>query len=746
MIRRKRNIRIYVRNKMRYNPEAKVYDFLHVEIDNFAGTTIGHIKEDVKRRCGNSSLKIDDLYLDNQKLADDRSVAHYNLEDGTILETTSNPFWVTCLNIKRIEVEQEQAQNPNDKHTQNWTQRSILRKRTLLSVLLNSKKEFQSQPPHFPELEDLVMYLERLGKKGAQMNPNYTQKDLQLMYQDYISHDLGSDDPIGSFIHRHAVRLGLRQPGKNHYDNRGTGIAGDETTDTGTFKQVQNKTPRAPRNRNKERWCEDCEVNRAEIYCPDCQNAHGGQGLVLCGNCSQTLHLGAARRRHNVKDRQPRLSMTEKEIKLKAQPLTDTDLQDKQNGRYVGGFECMENSLISKGLVQREASANPTYALTETGQELAGMLFNFQQSVQRYMRSNDQPQQIPQHYNTACGTRKVCLIIDEQERDKERLLEIAARNNIDAQVLPFIVERKSWEDLENSIKTKRFQKQVNNMLESGLICYYLLEGYVQNLRYKATEQHQKFLKGHVEKLLLDHGFYLNYTGILKDRYVTYATYLSRTSRQRVDNVLQRSDFRSCQLTVWMSHKFIDSIFSDWYKEKPLLDLVKEETTSTKVNKHLLVIQGLENYNKKRQSLMNKCLLEAYDYPNIDVYVVRTETADETRRLQTEIQQRSNECQRLHQSQGQRLQAGEDHQNTRTRKTPQKRKHQSNDINKTPDKTTITNIEEEDYPSDLQTETFMLQQALALSSSVSEPGHNQVLMIIKRCHLKREGVLLQKHRP
>lgn len=45
------------------------------------------------------------------------------------------------------------------------------------------------------------------------MNPNYTQKDLQLMYQDYISHDLDSDDPIGSFIHRNAVRLGLRQPG-----------------------------------------------------------------------------------------------------------------------------------------------------------------------------------------------------------------------------------------------------------------------------------------------------------------------------------------------------------------------------------------------------------------------------------------------------------------------------------------------------------------------------------------------------
>ena len=29
-----------------------------------------------------------------------RSVAHYNLEDGSILESTSNPLWVSCLYIK----------------------------------------------------------------------------------------------------------------------------------------------------------------------------------------------------------------------------------------------------------------------------------------------------------------------------------------------------------------------------------------------------------------------------------------------------------------------------------------------------------------------------------------------------------------------------------------------------------------------------------------------------------------------
>ena len=41
----KKEIRIYVRNKARYNPETKERDFLFVDINNFAGTTIGDIKE-----------------------------------------------------------------------------------------------------------------------------------------------------------------------------------------------------------------------------------------------------------------------------------------------------------------------------------------------------------------------------------------------------------------------------------------------------------------------------------------------------------------------------------------------------------------------------------------------------------------------------------------------------------------------------------------------------------------------------
>jgi len=41
----RRNICIYVRNKARYNPETNGKDFLCVNVTNFAGTTIGDIKE-----------------------------------------------------------------------------------------------------------------------------------------------------------------------------------------------------------------------------------------------------------------------------------------------------------------------------------------------------------------------------------------------------------------------------------------------------------------------------------------------------------------------------------------------------------------------------------------------------------------------------------------------------------------------------------------------------------------------------
>ena len=40
-----KRMRLFVRNKARYNPASKEYGFLHVDFVNYAGTTIGNIKE-----------------------------------------------------------------------------------------------------------------------------------------------------------------------------------------------------------------------------------------------------------------------------------------------------------------------------------------------------------------------------------------------------------------------------------------------------------------------------------------------------------------------------------------------------------------------------------------------------------------------------------------------------------------------------------------------------------------------------
>uniref|UniRef100_K1P5Q1 Crossover junction endonuclease MUS81 n=1 Tax=Magallana gigas TaxID=29159 RepID=K1P5Q1_MAGGI len=783
---RKRSVTIYVRNKQRYNPASKLYNFINVRVENFAGTKIGDIKEEARRQSGNNA-KIDDLYLNNERLADDRSVAHYNLEDGTILETTSNPFWAVCLFIKHCEAEEEKRKNPDNPDIQNWT-----------------NNEFKSQPPHFPTLDDFVAYINNLKKKGAAMNPYYTQRHLGEMFTDYQELDVGrSSDPLGAFINRYAVKLGFRNLDDNENEEHQPREMGrkqkGKKVDRAEDRAKQSKNTGAA-NRGKV-TCDDCESTLAELYCGDCQNAQGGQGLNLCMPCSQLIHAGAARRRHNVQDvtsapkvskpyvphafkapfsillglysglteRRPVLSMTEDQIKLRAQPLTDTDLQDKQTGQYCGGFDCMEKILMAKGLVQREDSRNPTYALTETGEELAGQLYEFQQSVQRFLKLNNVPH-IPQSINTVCGTRKVCLIIDEQERDKDRFHQIATERGVDVQfrqlgagdylwiltppmasptlrytqqqptqekVLPFLVERKSWEDFKDSVRTKRFQKQVNHMLHSGIDqCFYLMEGSINSGRYKPSAEQQKNLKDLLEKIFLDNGFYVNYTaswyksaiwllwatalaseaqrkGQLSGQGMTYAEFMKRTSGQSRCPTLTRTDFRQTDWKTWEAEQFIDGIFRDSINEISLIDSFKKDLGAAE--RHVLNIHDLEAYNKFM----------------LGVYIVRTEKAEDRQRIQGEVDWRSGG-----QAENRRRQ-GQDPSNPRTRGLENIEKTKGYILGGAPEHTTRNPSTSEPgsdpvksdlvFAPDSQTENFMIQQALALSSREVAEQENRALL-------------------
>ncbi|XP_048250150.1 uncharacterized protein LOC124139143 [Haliotis rufescens] len=449
--------------------------------------------------------------------------------------------------------------------------------------------------------------------------------------------------------------------------------------------------------------CEDCEAMAAELYCPDCQGVGERAGVCLCLTCADKLHSGALKRNHGVKDVRvaprtpkqyiphpyrapfailigmyrglldmpPMLSMNEGEIKIRAQPFTDTDLQDKQTGRYVGGFDCMENTLMNKGLVQKEAADRHTFALTESGQRLGEQLHLFHTAVAKFMAGNNVPTVPVQHIYSQCGTRRLYLVIDDKERDVQRLSKLARDHGIPTLIrslpagdyvwilspplpsphteyngnnrsaetlLPFIVERKSWDDYYNSWRGSRFQRQVNNMKASGVEnCFYLVEGSVKNLRFVSADLQQR-LKDQLVPLMVEDGFYVNYTsswsksaqwlcwmtslvaqaykdGVFKKQ-MTFSD-LQRNIRESNRNPSLRPGRRRGKSHVWLSQDIIQCISSSTGNNSltKTCEANFGPAAGSRDPCQLLVIEGLEMYNKQRSGLLIKCCESVANTPH-----------------------------------------------------------------------------------------------------------------------------------
>ena len=75
------------------------------------------------------------------------------------------------------------------------------------------------------------------------------------------------------------------------------GTAGNNKAcdDSGRQRETRN-TKIGKRAPQKQRTCEDCEVNLATQFCSDCQPP-----LVLCDECAVVLHRGVTRRNHQLK-------------------------------------------------------------------------------------------------------------------------------------------------------------------------------------------------------------------------------------------------------------------------------------------------------------------------------------------------------------------------------------------------------------------------------------------------------------
>ncbi|XP_070207076.1 uro-adherence factor A-like isoform X2 [Littorina saxatilis] len=701
-----RSIRLYVRTKRTYGPEYFQIPLWYIDVTDFAGCTVGKIKEACRSKK-DSKPKVDDLFYQNQSLADDRSVAHYNLPDGAILETTSNPIMVAMIYTKMIEIERERDAHPDDIGVQRWTHKSHIKKQTLLSVLFNAKKLDDVQPPHFPTYDDFVIYLERLGRKGANVNPRYSGRDFVRWFAEYLELDTGQPDPVRSFQARHAARLGLTGPKGAGGEPAATGGDKKGKNPKGKGKQLVKRNPATaparPRQPKQDRLCEDCEQNLAEIYCESCVGPGGSLGVLLCLECTHQVHRGALRGNHDCKDiseapRAPRnpqgycphpykapfaivlamtralsenrqqLSMDEEEIKQRAQPLTDTDLHDKQAGKIMGGFDCIENTLIPKNLIQKEASGRHTYALTQAGRELGQKLDIYDQALQRFLFDSRVPR-LPARQNFSVGNQRLVLVVDEHERDLPRLHSLARTAGVKVIVrklpvadyvwvltpqsdpaggvsyegdhpeqeimLPVLVERKSWNDLHDTMRFGRWDQQIRKMKACGLLLnFVLIEGCIDDLR-QVTHDRKDKLQCDLERLSLEEGFHVGRTSCWSksSAWLFWMTHLlaSAYARGRFQGkTLLFSDLQSrvtrglremragrvvrplhppgpCH--VWEADQLVTAIFRESLGEKKMEDTCRSVFQANEV-RQLLVLRDMNAFNKNRHTLLYNCLRQA----------------------------------------------------------------------------------------------------------------------------------------
>ncbi|WAR20559.1 hypothetical protein MAR_002397 [Mya arenaria] len=448
------------------------------------------------------------------------------------------------------------------------------------------------------------------------MHPQYTQRDMRALevqfQQDFLRH---YEDPLAAFIDHHAIRLGYALPAELEYVHE-------------QGYQYLYHTGR---------MCEDCEQAAADIYCPECQG-----GLALCSGCSALLHAGASRRRHQLRgvDQAPtvggkpyvprqykaflapfsiilamyramrndgRLSLTEAEIKSRAQPFTDTDLYDKQ-----------------PGIVKKEAAREPTFALSSSGQRLGERLEVFSGAFHQYMDICRMPKVSSMVRQCPLPGRRLVLIVDDNERDRARLTQFAAGKNLPVQsrLLPagdyvWILTSSQGSEADTSNELVLFNLTVlvlpvmqagsETVLKgSGLRCFYLVEGSIASLRNCNQQGRLKTAQWLMwfSKIVADSFSQREFMNQCIS-YKEYASCVARNRQAANENTAFRNSAK--QAHVWHAQNFVDNIIRDGQEDRPFKEALQVDLGLEKRGlTHLLVIQGLEQYNKRRQSTLNKC--------------------------------------------------------------------------------------------------------------------------------------------
>ena len=74
------------------------------------------------------------------KFVSDRTIGYYNVQDNSILETTSNPFWAAAIYCRLREVEANAVNNPEDPRVDRGLEQSAIQKYMALGILFNGNK------------------------------------------------------------------------------------------------------------------------------------------------------------------------------------------------------------------------------------------------------------------------------------------------------------------------------------------------------------------------------------------------------------------------------------------------------------------------------------------------------------------------------------------------------------------------------------------------------------------------------
>ena len=77
-----------------------------------------------------------------------------------------------------------------------------------ISLLFLFDSQERQQPSYFEDLDQLYEFLQTAGKKPVYMSQK-TLDTLQTLKDEYEQNDVHEQDPIGHFVERQAVKLGL---------------------------------------------------------------------------------------------------------------------------------------------------------------------------------------------------------------------------------------------------------------------------------------------------------------------------------------------------------------------------------------------------------------------------------------------------------------------------------------------------------------------------------------------------------